>query len=451
MAETSVESKKLVDFVEESDFTSLPAEVRAHVVRSFVDSVGCIVGGGRHPAVTKTAETLSMAFGQARASFLGQAGQADVFHASLINGFAGASYSYFDSYSTAHLHAGVVHAAALLAIAETMPVTGLELLSAYAAGMEVGCRITKSIALPPADADIGWSTGGIVSGVSAALASGRMHKLNSEQLMHAAGLATSTAAGTREQLGTMAGSLIFGQSAQNGVRAAILATSGFTSSVSSLDGQYGFLPMFSKVPNVPALTDGLGEQWELLSTTFKPFPTDIAVHPCVDGMLKLRLKHGFESEEIVRIDLQISDLAMTFCDRPTPETELDAKFSQQHWVASAARFGAAGLQQGTHAAIFDPEVRRLGAATNLTMDSNLGFDAGIVTIELTDGKQLSAHVEHCVGSAASPMSDADVNVKFVAQTSLSIGTERAEALAGMCWDAESLTDAAAIARAARKL
>ena len=441
-------SSRLVDFVSDLDARSLPDAARHECLRSLVDSLGCIVGGSDHAVVARATNTLSDFFGPPQASLLGQGRQADIFHASLINGLAGAAYSFFDSYSAAHLHAGVVHAAALLAVSEHVTVSGPDFLSAYCGGLEVACRLTKAIALPPAEADIGWSIGGIVCGLSSALAVGSLLRLEKDQLTSAVGIAASGSAGTRAEHGTMTAALIFGQAAQTGVRSAILAADGFTSSHASLEGPHGYARMFSRQANVEALVENLGERYELLFTTYKPFPTDIAIHPGIDAMLRLRSEHRFESGEIKRVRVGVSELAATFCDRPDPTDELEAKFSLQHWVAAAGVFGKAQLEQGTIEVVQDPEIRRLRAATELTADPALAWDAIEMSVDLADGRHLESRIAHCLGSAQSPMTDDEIDAKFIAQAMRAIGQDRAANLVEMCWDVESLADVSVLANSA---
>lgn len=450
MNEISVEdvTQELVRFVSELDARSIPEEVRRQCQRSLVDSVGCIVGGSSHSVVSRATATLQEFFGPEQASLLGQGRRADVFHAPLINGLAGAAYSYFDSYSAAHLHAGVVHAAGLLAVAERVQVSGDDFLSAYAAGMEVACRLTKAIALEPAEADIGWSVGGIVCGISSALAAGRLLSLDYDQLTWALGIAASGAAGTRAEHGTMTAALLFGQAAQTGVRAAVLAAAGFTSSPRSLEGKFGFARMFSKRPNLAALTENLNENYEITATTYKPFPTDIAIHPAIDAMLQLKSEHGFDSSEIHRIDVAASTLATTFCDRPHPVDELEAKFSLQHWIAATAVHGQAQLEQGRLETVHDPEVQRVRGAIRITEAPDLEWDAVQMVVALAGGRALDRQVEHCVGSPKSPMSDTDLEAKFIAQAQLAIGEARAIELVQSCWNVGSLPDVSRLAREA---
>jgi 2-methylcitrate dehydratase PrpD len=151
----------------------------------------------------------------------------------------------------------------------------------------------------------------------------------------------------------------------------------------------------------------------------------------------------------VRIEVRASDLAATFCDRPDPADELEAKFSLQHWVAAAAVYGMARLEQGKLDVVKAPEVQRLRATTQVTADADLAWDAISLSIELADGRRLATHITHCLGSAQSPMSNADIGAKFLAQATPVIGADRASQLVDLCWEVETLPDAAVLATSAR--
>jgi 2-methylcitrate dehydratase PrpD len=206
--------------------------------------------------------------------------------------------------------------------------------------------------------------------------------------------------------------------------------------------------MFSKRANVESLVESLDEHYEMLLTTYKPFPTDIAIHPGIDAMLRLRSEYGFEGHDVARVHVDASELAATFCDRPSPADELEAKFSLQHWIAAAAFYGRAQLEQGKIDVVEDPGIKRLCAAIQVRADSDLAWDAIRMSVELGDGRRLEMHIEHCVGSTQSPMSDREIDAKFIAQAKMAIGNGRATQLAKMCWDVENLRDASVLARSA---
>jgi 2-methylcitrate dehydratase PrpD len=101
----------------------------------------------------------------------------------------------------------------------------------------------------------------------------------------AIGNALSQAAGFRAMHGSLCTPLMPAQAAQTGLRAALLAQAGFTSSATPLDGGYGFLSVFSDVPDLDALAGGLGQRFDLLRNTYKPYPCGIVIHPIIDACL----------------------------------------------------------------------------------------------------------------------------------------------------------------------
>lgn len=450
-ASDDIATGALVQFVHGLRFSDLPQPVRQESTRALLDAVGCAVGGARHEIVDRAHTALRPFSGAPTTSILGRAEQSDPLHAVLINGLAAAAHSFFDTYSEALLHPGGTVACVLLAICERTPVNGEAFLTAFAAGVEVACRLTRMTILAPAEGNISWSQSGVVGGIAAALAAGKLLGLRPDQLRSAIGISASEAAGTRVEHGSMAASLIFGRAAQSGLRAALLAAQDFTSSPRPIEDRHGFASVFSTKPNFVAVKDGLGSRYELLQDTYKPFPTGVVVHPSIDAMLRLRREHVFNSDDIRRISLSVTPNAVTFGDRPRPKDNLEAKFSIQHWVAAAATYGKAGVAQGANAIVMDPAIIRLRSLVEVQSDPALPAHGARLTMDLNDGRQLQNMVEHCVGSAANPMSDAELETKFIEQCTPVIGELRAKELAALCWRVVALTDAADLARGGRPL
>jgi len=262
----------LAGFVADLDCARLGPRVRHECLRAFLNAVGCAVGGSRHALVEAAAKSLLEFAGPSQATLFGRASRADVLTAALLNGLAAAAYSFDDTYSEAMLHPSGPIAVALLALVERYPVSGEKLLAAFACGIEVACRLTRAVAEAPAEGELAWSQTGIACGIGAAMACGKLLDVDRDVLVCAAGIAATEAAGTRAAHGSMAASLIFGRAAQSGVRAAVLAFGGFTGPRGSLEHPHGFGTVFAHNPNLLALVEGLGEQFELLKITYKPYP-----------------------------------------------------------------------------------------------------------------------------------------------------------------------------------
>ena len=90
------------------------------------------------------------------------------------------------------------------------------------------------------------------------------------------------------------------------------------------------------------ITGGLGERFELLLNTYKPFACGIVMHPTIDACLQLRAEHRLTADQIERIDLAVHPLVLELTGKRTPQTGLEAKFSIYTAAALAIVAGAPG-------------------------------------------------------------------------------------------------------------
>jgi len=439
---------RLVEFAKVVAWSDLPESVRHEGRRAFTNAVGCLVGGAKHQLVETASAALLPFSGAPEATLVGRGARADCLTAALINGLSGAAYSFDDTYGEAMLHPGGPLAAALLAVCEYKPTSGERLICAFTTGLELACRLTKALTMPPAKAEMAWSQTGISCGIAVGLATGKLLGLDRQQLAWTAGIASASASGTRVTHGSMAASLIFGQAAQNGLRAAILALHGFTGPPHAIEGQFGVAEVFAYEAHLSSLVDGLGEQFELLGNTYKPFPCGLVIHPALDGLLRLRAEAAIDPAAIEAIELVVSPKAIAFASRADPADDLEAKISLHHWIAAAALTGRAGLAEGTLEMVRDPRVAALRAKIMVEGDPALAADAARVVITLSDGTSRRIAIDHCVGSREHPMSDIQIEQKFIGQAALVIGEDRARALFQAASDIARLSDAAVVAQMA---
>ncbi|MDJ0977638.1 MAG: MmgE/PrpD family protein [Erythrobacter sp.] len=96
-----------------------------------------------------------------------------------------------------------------------------------------------------------------------------------------------------------------------------------------LEGPQG---LFAAMTSEPGALAENGDGWLIQTVSFKPFAACRHAHPAIDAAMELRkagkLEPPFQVETFAD--------ALTFCDRPDPETELEAKFSLQHSIAVVA-------------------------------------------------------------------------------------------------------------------
>jgi 2-methylcitrate dehydratase PrpD len=442
-------ARQITDYIAAARPDDLPEAVRCEARRSFFNIVGCMLGGARHDVIGLADDVLSEFSGPPQATLLGRARKADVLHATLINCFSSSIHAFDDTHEQAVVHPSGPVAAAALAISERKPVTGLQFLLAFALGVDAMCRLSKATSVPPAKGVIGWSPTGIAAGIGAAVAAGKLLDLDPHRMRHAVGIALSQAAGFRAMFGSMCSSLMTAHGAQTGLRAAILAQRGFTSSDAALEGPNGYLDVFTEQPDLSALTEGLGTRFEITRNTYKPYPCGVVIHPIIDACLELRRAYQLDSDDIASVSVRVSPQALALTDRPHPRDNLQARVSLYHWVATSFIRGTARIvDMDTQSAVLEPRIVGFQEKITTVGDDAVAKDAAEVTVRLLDGRLFTLRVEHCVGSASRPMTDGDLEQKFAGLAEAVIGPARTRAVIDMSWGVESLSDVGALARAA---
>lgn len=442
-------TKQIADYVAAARPEDLPETVRRESLRSFVNIVGCTLGGARHEVIALADDVLAEFSGPPQATLLGRGRRADVLHAALVNCFGSSVHAFDDTHEQAVVHPSGPVAAAALAMSERKRIAGPQFLLAFALGVETVCRLSKAISVPPAKEVFAWSQTGITAGVGAAVAAGKLLELDPPRMRHAIGIALSQAAGFRAMFGSMCSSLMTAHGAQTGLRAAILAEKGFTSSESALVGPHGFLDVFAEQPNLPALADDLGTRFELLRNTYKPYPCGIVIHPIIDACLDLRRTYALDPDEIAAVSIRAAPKALALTDRRHPKSRLEARVSLYHWVAISFIRGTARIDDmDTESAVLEPSIVRFQDKVSVVADDAIAPDGALVTVRLQDGRTLVSRVEHGVGSASRPMTDGDLERKFVGQAEPVIGPLRTREVLEMSWGVERLVDVGTLPKSA---
>ncbi|MBA2689787.1 MAG: MmgE/PrpD family protein [Burkholderiales bacterium] len=434
----------LAQFVAGNSFLPLPDRVRHEAKRALLNWVGCSVGAANHPTVIRALAALSPFCGPPQATVLGRRDRLDILHAALMNGITSHTFDFDDTHLKTVIHPSGPVAAAIVALAEYLPVTGEQLLQAFVLGVEVECRIGNAVY--PSHYDLGWHITGTTGVFGAAAAAGKLLGLSETQLVWALGIAATQSSGLREMFGSMSKPLHPGMAAKNGLYAALLARSDFTSASEGIEGRRGFANVLSNARDYSKITVGLGETWELLENTYKPFACGIVIHPIIDGCIQLRDQHGLVGEAIASVDLRVHPLVLELTGKTKPQVGLEGKFSVFHSAAVALLDGAAGEAQYSDRRVQDAEVVSLRDRVRAIIDPALKEDAAYVSVNLRDGRLLEKHVEHAIGSLARPMSDADLEAKFRGLCAAVLAAEQIEALISQCWRFDAMTDSGLLAK-----
>ncbi len=447
MSTSDVEvTRRLAEWVCESDFQTVPDPVRGEAARTLLNWMGCAVGGSRHESVDVTLRALGPFMGQPQASVLGRAERVDVLHASLLNGISSHVLDFDDTHLRTIIHPAGPVASALVPLAEHRPVSGRDFLHALILGVEVECRIGNAVY--PDHYDVGWHITGTAGVFGAAAAAGRLLGLDVRRMCWALAAAATQAAGLREMFGTMCKPFHIGRAAQNGLAAALLAAEGLTGSERAIEAPRGFARVLSTKQDYAAICDGLGDSYEILLNTYKPYPCGVVIHPSLDGCIRMKREHGLASDDIEAVELRVHPLVLELTGNKTPRTGLEGKFSVYHAVGAALVLGQVGVAEFTDEVVQDSRVTAVRDRVSAVADDSVHEAGAVVTVRLKDGRSVEEIVEQASGSLESPLSGEAMDEKVHALADPLLGAASTREMIEACRNVAELEDASVLARAA---
>lgn len=435
----------LVDYLAGAKLEDFPRTVLESGRRALVNIAGCMVSGSRHPSVDAAWAGLRPFSGAQQATLFGRPARTDAMLASFLNCLSSCIYTYDDAHADAVVHPSGPVACALFALCETKPVSGAEFMEAFILGVEATCRLSMAISVNPARGNIGFSQTGVAAGIGAAVAAAKLLKLERPGISNAIAVALTQASGVRVTQGSAASGLIPAQAAPAGLRAAVLAQSGFTGPSDSLEGKHGFSSMYSLQPSLGYLTRDLGSHFEIDRLTFKPYPCGIVIGPVIDACVALWQPELHPCIE--HIDIRVHPVTLALANRQHPQSPLAAQVSLQHWAAFALVYGEATLVALAADALADDRLYRLRQRMRVETDESMEKTAARLSITCSDGRVLSQDVAAGIGSLDNPMTDEQLTLKFRQQCSPSFPAERIEQALASIRRFEALPSAAAVAQA----
>ncbi|GAA4927985.1 2-methylcitrate dehydratase PrpD [Nonomuraea thailandensis] len=457
--------RRLAEFAVACRDGELPAAVREDVPGRVLDVLGnCLAAyadpdGDAAPAVLRAVRRWG---GSGESTVIGSGDRLPAPSAALVNGTLAHALDYDDTHLPSVLHPSASVVPAALAAAQSVSarhaeqaaardagafgaepgvgVSGGEVVAAVAAGIEVCGRLGMASYLPQERNSLFFEQGqhatSICGTLGAAVAAGLLFGLTADGIAHAVGVAASMGAGLLEanRTGGTVKRVHCGWAAHAGVSAAVLAAEGLTGPPTVLEGRFGFFQAWlGGRYDAEALLGGLGERWELLRTTYKPYPANHFTHPVIDCALALR-RGGLDPSRIAEIEVGVPGpvlrtVAEPWEEKVRPRSPYHAKFSAPYTVA-AALLGGGGLGLALEDfATLDPARLELAERVRCVADERASeifprAFAAVVRVRLRDGSALEHRVDSSRGGPEHPLSGAELEAKFRANAGRALPQER---------------------------
>ncbi len=404
-------------------FQDLPVDVVERAKDLLLDYLGvCCRGVAAESSQSALRAMRVLAGSGGRATVVGQPEGASAAWAALANGTSAHATEMDDVSSKSSLHPGVGVFPAALALAEELDAPPEALLAAVVSGYEVVMRVGN--ALNPASAyKRGFHPTGVAGAFGATAVASVLLGLDTDRFVNALGIAGTMASGSLEYLsgGAWTKRLNPGWASHCGIVAARLAAEGFTGPATVLEGPLGLLHGYTDEPLPAEALVGLGDSFQIMAASIKPYACCRYNHGLIDCMLMLRpLIGALEDVEEIRLGV-LSGGALLVAEpleaKRRPANVVDAQFSAPFAAAVALAYGRAGLPEYSQTNIESPLVRSLMGRSVCYTDPAL--DAvypeewpAAASIRLRSGELLEARQPFPLGEPQNPVSREALAVKF---------------------------------------
>jgi 2-methylcitrate dehydratase PrpD len=301
--------------------------------------------------------------------------------------------------------------------------------------------------------DLGWWTTGLYGALGACAAACSALRLDAQQTASALGIAAAGSGGMKAIFGTDAKAMLVGQTAEAGVRAALLARAGGTGPVHALEGESGIAALVNGGAFHPEAVNRLGTHWNLLSPGIdvKRIPVCLSSHAAVDALREL-VDEGLDPAQVERVVCDVPAIIVRNLKYAEPVTPQQAQFSLQFSIAATLLLGDVSLSTLTAEVVNRPDM--IHAMRTVSMTTSARWDAPAMATQapegahirvfLRDGRTLERYRSMANGSTQYPLSTQAIGQKFLVCAARAMSDEQAgRALAALTALADQ-TDARAL-------
>jgi 2-methylcitrate dehydratase PrpD len=288
-----------------------------------------------------------------------------------------------------------------------------------------------------------WHNTGTIGSFGAAAAAASLYGLDAMRFAHALATVATFAAGLQQafRMDSMSKPLHAGHAAEAGVLAALAAREGVTGSLDVIEGESGFGRAMSDGPDWDRATATLGKEFHITQMTFKNHACCGHTFAAIDGALELQRRMNVPAADIARVTVGTYRPALEVAGYEHPATPAEARFSLKYVVATALAHGSVRLAAFEPGRLADAATRALMQNIELVVDAELdaGFPrqrAARIAIETRDGRRGDYLQPTRKGDPDLPLSDGELEHKFMELATPVLGEAAARALIARLWTLE---------------
>lgn len=438
-------AERLADYAITLEFTDLPPAVVHEVKRRLIDSFGCAIGAWRATPSGAARRVALRASADTGATVWGTPHRAPPDLAAFANGILVRELDYNDVYVGREFAHPSDNIPAAIAVAQAEGASGRELITAVALAYEIQCRFCDAANLRTR----GWDHA-TYGAFSTALAAAKLMKLDAAQTCAALNIAGAASTALRQtRLGELSpwDACAFAHAARQGVFAAELARAGLTGPAPVFEGENGFENMVSG-----PLAITFGVEFLIMKTSLKLWPAAFHSQTAIAAALQVRraIENPADIDAVtVATGAATLDSIGRDRERRRPTSRETAMQSLPYIVAAALLDGTITAQQFSAERRADDRLLDLVPRISIEPDAvfterypdSIGNE---VTVRLRDGRRLTARVADPPGHPRAPLSDAQVEEKFLALANPVLRRDQVEGLLHWIWQLDTAENLAVL-------
>jgi len=441
-------SQRWAKFALGLNYENIPSVAIKEAKRFLLDSLGCAFSALNNKDTQAAYDYIQDLGGKKQATVIGWGTKANLPQATLMNSLLIRALDYNDIYWEQDPSHPSDIIPAILSTGEFKKKSGKEVLLGIVLVYELEMRLCK--AAFPGVREIGWHHATLTQFVSPVVA-GRILDLNEEEIVAAIGISGSShftlggvVAGHLTNMKNAADSF----AVESGVRAALLASKGYTGPVEVFEGKEGLFEVLDKVKwDRDVLTKGLGEKFLINQCGYKAFPTEALTHQPITAALEIMQENNLNPKEVKEILVETTTRGADILSDPSkfkPNTKETADHSLPYCIAVAVTKGNVLPSDFEEDALRDPFIWSL--LDKIKVVANPEIDAlfpkvkrAVVTIKTSQG-EYKKQEDFAKGQPERPLSEEELISKFKANSEKKISPSRMESIIKATQELENIDE-----------
>lgn len=411
---------QLAEFIANTTYDSLPSEIISVAKERLLDTIGAMLAGRAGWAYGNALAEAMKSMGSGHYAIIGENAERcyPAARAAMLDATFAHAIELDDGHKFAGVHAGAVVIPTALVMGEELGASGKEILTAIVMGYEVVYRL--AVAQSPQLIDHGFHPSATCDTVGAMAVTGKLMKLDCEQLANGLGMAALQASGLMEATvsGQQSKCVMVGNAALNGISCAYVAQAGLEGCRTAFEGKTGLFQAMSKQISPEQVMENPGKPFLIADTYNKFYPTCRHSQPAIEAALNLALAHKIDPEQVQRIEVGTHHVAYELTGIiHEPHNSGEAKFSIAYGVAVALLDHGVAVRHLKEEAFRQDRYLKLAARVSICVDQDVDAlypkrRGAVVRIFMKDGTEYEESCYDLKGSPQNPVGFTELVGKF---------------------------------------